>query len=314
MRRYGHKEPAPVKLIVKAVPPFDFDLSAKIFSDGDRQIQKYENGTHWQVVRIGSKLVRMTVKALGNVENPRLSVKLEPDEGISYEDKRVAKEMTTSFFGLKLDIEPFYEEVRGDRILSGLTRRLRGLRSPTTPTIFEALICSIVEQQISLKVAHSLEKTLIKTFGDSLQVGDEVYYAFPTQLALASSSVEQLRRCGLSVRKAEYILNASKLIARGKLDLDRFRAYEDINEIIKELDSIHGIGVWTAELTIVRSMQRFEAMPADDLGLRRCISHYYCGDKRISPEEARKIAEKWGRWKGLASFYLIIAERLGIKA
>lgn len=64
---------------------------------------------------------------------------------------------------------------------------------------------------------------------------------------------------------------------------------------------------------MIRGMQKFEAMPADNLGVRRYISHYYCKDRKISSEEVRKIADKWGRWKGLAIFYLIMAGRLGLK-
>jgi DNA-3-methyladenine glycosylase II len=76
--------------------------------------------------------------------------------------------------------------------------------------------------------------------------------------------------------------------------------------------TIRGIGRWTAELTILRGMHRVEAIPADDLGVRKLISHYYRNDEKISGVEARNIAEQWGRWKGLAAFYLIVAGLLGI--
>ena len=59
---------------------------------------------------------------------------------------------------------------------------------------------------------------------------------------------------------------------------------------------------------MLRGMQKLDALPADDLGIRRVISRYYCGGKPIKTEEAREIAKPWGRWKGLAAFYLIIAE------
>jgi DNA-3-methyladenine glycosylase II len=55
-----------------------------------------------------------------------------------------------------------------------------------------------------------------------------------------------------------------------------------------------------------------DALPADDFGIRRVISKYYCGGSSIKSAEARKIAEAWGRWKGLAAFYLIIAEVKGV--
>jgi len=302
-----------MNLTIKTNPPFDFELSAKIFSDGDEQIRKYQDGKYWQVIRINDKLILIVIKSLGTVDKPEISIELKSNEEISDDVKRKARYIINSLFNLDIDLNLFYEEIKNDKIMKQLTQKLRGLKSPTTSTVFEALIDSIVEQQISLNVAHSMEKKLIKSFGDVSRFGNTVYYAFPTPQKLASRSIEQLRKCGLSSGKAEYILEISKLIADEKLDLEKFKKYKDAKKIIDELDNIRGIGVWTAELTMIRAMQKFEAIPADDLGVRRCISHYYCKDKPISSEDARRIAEKWGRWKGLASFYLIMAEILDIK-
>ncbi len=79
---------------------------------------------------------------------------------------------------------------------------------------------------------------------------------------------------------------------------------------MEELSGVRGVGIWTAEMTMIRGMQKFDAMPADDLGLRRIISHYYYQDRRITGEEARSTAEGWKGWRGLASFYLIMAQML----
>ncbi len=213
---------------------------------------------------------------------------------------------------MDLDLMPFYEAVKGDEVMSALTERLRGLRSPTTATVFEALIDSIIEQQISLKVAWSLQRRVIEAFGDILRIDDKAYYAFLSPEALSSATIEQLRSCGLSMRKAEYVRGSAQLVVNG-LDLERLKNYDDDN-IIEELSKIRGVGIWTAELTMVRGMQRLAVIPADDLGLRRCISHYYCGDRKlITGAEARKIAERWKGWRGLAGFYLLTAERLGIE-
>ena len=63
---------------------------------------------------------------------------------------------------------------------------------------------------------------------------------------------------------------------------------------------------------MIRGMQKLDVIPADDLGLRRTISHYYYDVTKISSEEARKIARTWGKWAGLAGFYLIVAGMIGI--
>jgi len=294
-------------MTVNPIPPFDFELTAMIFSDGNPKIRNYQGGEFWQVIRTESRLVLITIKNAGAVEKPKLAVRLESDQQISDRDKEKTRNTVRTLFSLDFDLNPFYEDVKEDCVMKHMTRELRGLKTPTTPTVFEALIDSIVEQQISLSIANMIEERLVKSFGGVLRLNKETYYAFPTPLELASASVEALRSCGLSQRKAEYIKNVSKMVADGRLDLEKLKDYEDANEIIAELDGIRGIGTWTAEMTMVRGMQRAEAFPADDVGLRRVISHYYCEDRKISSEEARKVAEKWGKWKGLASFYLIVA-------
>jgi len=299
-------------MTINPTPPFDFELSAMIFSSGDPQIRKYEKGKFWLVVGAGSKLILTTITSAGTVEDPKLSVRLESDQEMSEKDREKAGKTVRTLFNVDFDLRPFYEHTKEDSVMAYLARKLRGLKSPTTPTVFEALIDSIVEQQISLRIANTMEEKLIKSFGEVLRLDKRVYYAFPTPEELASASVHALRSCGLSQRKAEYIKDVSKMIVNGKLCLEKLKSYEDAKDIIAELDRIRGIGIWTAEMTMVRGMQRVEAFPADDVGLRRVISHYYCDDRGISSEEARKIADKWQKWKGLASFYLIMAGAMNV--
>jgi DNA-3-methyladenine glycosylase II len=300
------------RMIIKPVAPFDFELSAKIFSDGDKHIRKYENGQLSQIIRLDRKLVLAIIRSLGTVDEPKLLVTLESNEEIANDDKRKVVDTIKRLLNLGFDLNRFCQEVKHDRVMRHLTQRLRGLKSPTTATVFEALIDSVVEQQISLNVAESMERTLVKAFGGRVNVRGEVYYAFPTPSSLAFAGIEALRKCGLSYRKAEYIRGISRLIVDGELKLEKLRDHKNIRKIMSELDNIRGIGAWTAEMTMVRGMQKPEVFPADDLGLRRVISHFYRKGQKISSKEARRIAEKWGKWKGLAAFYLVVAERLGL--
>ncbi len=300
------------KVTVAALPPFSFNLSSEIFANGDRQIRNYENGRFWQVIRINDKLILATVETAGTVDKPEVQAELKSNKKITGEDKKKAEAAVNTLFSLDLDLKPFYETVKDDQVMAGLTRKLWGLKTPTTPTVFEALVDAIVEQQISMKVATSIENRIIKNFGDVLDLEGTVYYVYPTPQRLATVSVEEFRQCGLSFRKGEYIKGASMLIADGKLDLEKLRSYDSSERIIRELDEIRGIGVWTAEFTILRGMQRLEALPADDLGLRRDISRYYRDGNVIKSAEARRIAEGWGNWKGLAAYYLVVASMLNI--
>jgi DNA-3-methyladenine glycosylase II len=299
-------------LTLKPVPPFDFALSASIFSGGDPQIRSYSEGIFRQLIRVRDGLHLATVTASGSVGHPAVHLSLEPWPA-DQPEAREAAGMIARIFNLDLDLSPFTSAVRDDPIISALAWRLRGLKPPRTATVFEALVDSIIEQQISLSAAHSIEKRVVRTFGDTLESGGKVSYAFPSPGRLADAAPEELRACGLSGRKAEYILGIARRARDGTLDLENFGSEEDTQAIVRELSTIRGVGVWTAELAVLRGLSRLDAIPADDLGIRRSISEYYSRGSRINTAGARRIAEAWGAWKGLAAYYLLVAERLGIR-
>jgi DNA-3-methyladenine glycosylase II len=287
--------------------PFDFPLSAHILSDGDPHIAKYDGNVYRQVVRVGSRLVLAMVDVIGSVDAPQLRAAFTSDRSLSESDVTVALEVISSVFNAHLDVKPFYQTIRNDPVMTELSRKLRGLKNPVTTTVFQALFESIVEQQISLSVAHVLQRRVIKAFGDVLVVDRTKYYAFPRPERLALASVGSLRRCGLSRGKAEYVTDIAARIVAREVDLERLRQGTDTQVILDSLCSLRGVGTWTAELTAIRGLNRFDVIPADDLGLRRWIAHYYCNDRTLTSAEARGIAERWGKWKGLAGYYLVVA-------
>lgn len=297
---------------LKPLPPFSLDLSAQVFSNGDNQVRIYTNNEFSQVFQVDGFLVSAKITSIGTIEQPELFIQLKSNKLIKPEIKQATKQIITYVFNLNFDLSSFYKEITNDHIMHKIAQHLYGFKFPTTPTVFEGLVDAIVEQQISIKVARIIEDRIAKNFGQQLTLKDETYYAFPTPENIKDASINDIRSCGLSQRKAEYIQNAAQLIIDGKLNLEQLKSKADSEETIVALDAVKGIGVWTAELTMLRGMQRFDTLPADDFGIRRVISTYYCGGKPIRQAEAREIAQAWGKWKGLAAFYLIIAEAKGI--
>ncbi|MGB9371562.1 MAG: DNA-3-methyladenine glycosylase [Halobacteriota archaeon] len=293
-------------------PPFDFALSAYILADGDPQIAKYDGTVYRQVLRVGGKLLLATVTSIGSVDSPQLRAAFTSDYPLTDRDASEAHAVISSVFNAHLDVKPFYHTIRNDPVMAELSGKLRGLKNPATATVFQALVESIIEQQISLNVAHVLQRRVVKAFGDVLAVDGDTYYAFPTPEQIARASVDSLRRCGLSRRKAEYITGIAARIAAQAEDLERLRQYGETQMIIDSLCSLRGVGVWTAELTAIRGLNRLDVFPADDLGLRRWVAHYYCNERTITSAQARGIAEQWGKWRGLAGYYLVVAGLLKI--
>jgi len=301
----------PGSLVLHPVPPFDLDLSASIFSGGDPGIRSYRDGVFSQVIRAAGQLVLVTVTMEGNDDNPVLKVRVRPlpdRPGVL----GAAGRAVGTLFNLGLDLAPFISAVRDDPVMTAIARRLRGLKPPRTATLFEALVDSIIEQQVSLAAAHRMEERLIRHFGETLELEGTTCHAFPLPERLAGGSPGEFRACGLSGKKAEYIADIARLIREGNLDLEHHGPGEETADIIRELTALRGVGVWTAELAVLRGLSRLDAIPADDLGIRRAITRYYGRASRIDTAEARRIAEAWGAWRGLAAYYLLVAERIGI--
>ena len=146
-------------------PPFDFSLSAAIFSTGDPDIRVFRDGIFRQVLDTGTTLMLAEVSSSGTPEDPELALTLRSDRTIRKGDQRYAEDVVASIFSISEDPGPFYRAVASDPILADLTVRLRGVRAPVTPTVFEALADSIIEQQISLKAARCIENRLIRSVG-----------------------------------------------------------------------------------------------------------------------------------------------------
>ncbi len=297
---------------ITPVAPFDLDLTAQIFASGDMHVRGYSNGVFQQVLQLESGLALAKLKTIKTDPVVDLKLELHSDWRLKPKDITEAQYIIRHIFNLEFNLSDFYREIEKNSVLYKVAQKLYGYKFPTTPTVFESLVDAIVEQQISIKVARTVEERLALKFGERLDLADETFFAFPTTQKLADATVTDIQSAGLSQRKAEYIHNVSKLIADGELELVGMKN-RDPESVIAELDALKGIGVWTAELTILRGMQRWDVLPADDFGIRRVISTYCCGGRPIKAAEAREVAKEWGNWKGLAAFYLIMAEVHGIK-
>ncbi|MDO9627316.1 MAG: hypothetical protein Q7I96_06810 [Methanobacteriaceae archaeon] len=162
--------------------------------------------------------------------------------------------MVKKIFNPDFDLMPFHEDIKSDNVLSKIVPKLKGLKRSITTSVFEAMVSTIIEQQISLIVAKNSERKIIKRFGSNLNREGHVYYAYPTPKQLNNVSVSQLKECGLTLRKTEYIKSISKDIETGVLDLEKFKDYTDNQKIIDDLCEIRGIGLWTAEFVLIRGL------------------------------------------------------------
>ena len=128
------------------------------------------------------------------------------------------------------------------------------------PDLFESLVGTILGQQLSTKVALTMQRRLIEKYGERVSVNGEEYWLSPTPERFVEAGVEELKACKLSARKSEYIHNLAKAVALGELDLDSL--WDMSNESVTEtMVAYRGIGVWTAQRMLCHSLGRFDILP-----------------------------------------------------
>jgi DNA-3-methyladenine glycosylase II len=205
----------------------------------------------------------------------------------------------------ELELQPFYDLAAGHPVLGPLTRALYGLKSFRPAAPFDMLVIAVVEQQISLVAAHHIRGRLVARFGAEVE-GEPV---FPTPAALAAASLDELAACGLSRRKAEYMSGLAAKVAGGGLDLEALEAAPN-DEVRERIVALRGFGPWSADYFLIRGLARPDALPADDLGIRTIVGKMLGDGSRPSAAEVGALLAPLAPYRGLAAFYLLVAQRL----
>jgi DNA-3-methyladenine glycosylase II len=192
---------------------------------------------------------------------------------------------------------------RGLRFLSerdeDLARILRELGPPPMwprEPGFPALIHTILEQKISLASAGAVFQRLLAI-------------ASPlTPHKFLSLEEDALKAIGFSGRKIIYGRHLSAAIVEGRLDLESLNTLDD-EGVRAELLKIKGIGLWTADIYLLRSLRRQDIWPIGDLALAVAVQRVKRLPSRPSPNELEQMSAPWRPWRAIAarilwSYYL----------
>jgi len=158
-----------------------------------------------------------------------------------------------------------------------------------SPDPFLTLLHSIIGQQLSIKAANSIENKL-----------KDLCNLSPNSILKKSNM--NLRECGLSNMKIQYIKEISYMFVNGELNFNSINQLND-EEIIDKLTKIKGIGLWTAHMYLIFHLNRPDVLPVGDAGIIRSIKFSYNKNskKDFNFNEFKKM---WSPWCTVASWYL----------
>jgi DNA-3-methyladenine glycosylase II len=157
---------------------------------------------------------------------------------------------------------------------------------------FHTLVWAIINQQLSVKAAQSIEARLQQRLATRVFEAGHFYRV----------REDTLRACGLSGAKIRYIREISRRVRGGRLDLMALERLDDM-QVADLLMRLPGVGRWTADMMLMFSLGRLDVLPVGDLALRKSIRLHH----RL-PEDADyavylAVAERWRPYRTVASWY-----------
>ena len=290
-------------------PPFDFELNCRVFGYEKPMPEVFEDGVWRRAIRLESgRLIPVALRSLGTVEEPKIEANYF--QTISEQERQKLSRNLDWIFSFSQDLTSLYVFMDKDAVLRGLKLKFYGLKAGSIgATVFESIIKSIIQQQISIGVAFSITNKMVTRFGEKVEAGGVIYYDFPTAKRLAEAALEEIRQCGLSWRKAEYIKGIAVETVDGEFDPEGLRSLSN-ERVAETLKRFRGVGTWTAEMVLSAGLKRNACVPAGDLGVRRTFSRFYSDERILSETEVRRIAEEWREFTKDIVYYISCTERV----
>jgi DNA-3-methyladenine glycosylase II len=293
------------RLEIEPDAPFRLDLTAwALRRRPHNAVDRWDGSTYRRVLSVDGGPVALSVTQDGAPNVPRLSVLLA-GRPVDRSTELLTRDALDRLLGLNVDLSAFATMAAQDPLLGPLEGRMRGLRPPRFPTVFEALVNGVACQQLSLDVGIHLLNRLAADRGRPVSDDRGAPHAFPDPEELATLEPDELKRHGFSMTKARTIIEAARAIVVGELDLEGLKRLDD-PAVIERLTRLRGIGRWTAEYMLLRGLGRLHVFPGDDVGAHNKLRRLFGIHTPLHYESVHELVARWHPYAGVVYFHLLL--------
>jgi DNA-3-methyladenine glycosylase II len=298
-----------VAVAVPVTGPVDLAGSLDVFRrSGDDLLDRWDGRVWLRAVRVDGRMVGTAARPAGTVADPVLLVEGEADADAA--GRALAGGFPTA-------PEALAALAAADPVVARIAARFPGIGPVLQPDLLTAVVRSISAQQITLRFAAVLRGRLARRYGHRHQVlvppgpadppgrdgpaAGEVWSLDAGRLAAAE--VADLRELQLSTSKAVAVVAFAEAVASGRVGLEELAGLPD-EEVVARLVAFPGIGRWTAEWLLARTLGRPRVV-AGDLGVRKAVGAAYLDGRMPSEAEVRAATAHWGAAAGVAQQLLL---------
>ncbi|MFW9912843.1 MAG: DNA-3-methyladenine glycosylase family protein [Candidatus Thorarchaeota archaeon] len=224
-----------------------------------------------------------------------------PDKSATIKDVRL---LTRRILGLDKSMDSALSLMKSDPNLKRFVASVEGIRPYIAESIHEALVKTIIQQQVSYRSANVVTRKMILGLSRKQVFEGVELYSFPTPEEIVECGVDGLQRFGIGYR-TQYVHRVSSLVAHGELDLESL-SMMTFTEIMEVLSPIRGIGEWTIQAAIVAGLGDLTIFPYGDLVIQNILGALYNSGVRMTKTQVIEKSAEWGR-DGPSILYLLMS-------
>jgi len=203
--------------------------------------------------------------------------------------------------GADRDVGDFIEHAERIRWLAPLVGRMAGVRPPRYPSLWEALVNTIVFQQISVFAATAIMGRFVIGLGDATVWDGVPLVVFPSAERVLEVRETTLRAFGLSTGKVDTLRRAATAVSTGALTEGMLEERTSAEAALL-LRQVKGVGPWSATVTLLRGLGRLDVFPGGDSGVAASLAHVV--RRKV---DAESVARRLGSQRGMLYFCLLLA-------
>ena len=165
-------------------------------------------------------------------------------------------------------------------------------RNPKPVTHFQALVESVISQQLAVKAADTIFLRVKKLAGGRI-----------TPARIAEMSEESMREAGVSGAKFKSIQGLADASVSKRININKLHEIDDDQLIFDQLTSLWGIGPWTVDMFMMFQLGRLDIWPTGDLGVRRGWEKIHSLSDEIAPKDLEVKGEKFRPYRSVIAWY-----------
>jgi DNA-3-methyladenine glycosylase II len=289
---------------VPVAGPVDLAGSLEVFRrSGDDLLDRWDGRVWLRALAVDGATVGVAARPVGTVADPALLVAAEAGADAGAAGRALAAGFVTA-------PEALAELAAADPVVARIAARFPGVGPVLRPDLLTAVVRSISAQQITLRFAAVLRGRLARRYGRRHLVPVPPGPAGPAAEVwsldagrLAGAAVADLRELQFSTAKAVAVVSFAGAVAAGRVELGELAGLPD-EEVVARLVVFPGIGRWTAEWLLARTLGRPRVV-AGDLGVRKAVGAAYLDGRMPSEAEVRAVTAHWGPAAGVAQQLLL---------